>query len=153
MVGFSAPPEFHPNLEEFDDFEQYVRSISEQGLRSGCALIHPPSEWKVQTISIFFLYWSTAPLRFLSATTSHCLERRPEARTGMCDSISGLRFDSMRLESEEFTRSRSLSRHLCFRIRRHERRVFDRPGYAGAAAKYELGAFPRACGGTANGYQ
>jgi hypothetical protein len=48
MVGFSSVPEFHPTLEEFSDFSKYVRSLEKDVLPQGCALIHPPSEWKAR---------------------------------------------------------------------------------------------------------
>jgi hypothetical protein len=42
----------HQTMEEFKDFEKYVKGVDPYGMQSGIVLIDPPEEWYVD--------WNTA---------------------------------------------------------------------------------------------
>ena len=51
-------------MEEFKDFEKYVKGVDPYGMQSGIVLIDPPEEWYVCSIS------TTSLLRQVLATSA-----------------------------------------------------------------------------------
>ena len=39
-------------MEQFEDFERYVKGVDPYGMQSGIVLIDPPEEWYVKSLSL-----------------------------------------------------------------------------------------------------
>jgi hypothetical protein len=56
-------PVFKPSMDEFRDFEEYMKRIEGWGMRSGIVKVIPPKEWYVSLLMEFMVKYSRHVVR------------------------------------------------------------------------------------------